>query len=411
MKATPLEIIASLDIGTTKVCVVIGKRCKDGIKIIGVGQSPSLGVKQGMVVNMESTAAAIRKAVTEAELMAGCEVHKVVVGIADRFIHGQNSPGVVRVKSGEVCEQDVRQVIESARTIPIPPNHEILHIIPREFIIGNQHEVNQPLGMACSRLEVKVHIVTAASTSIRNIVKSCNMAGLQISTIVLKSLAASEATLLKEERELGVALIDIGGGTTDIAVICNGAVWLTAEIPVAGNHLTNDLAICLQLLRNEAELLKRTHGCCLKNMVDKAELIEIASSDVSRKRILPRKEIAVILEARVEELFMLIARQLRRSDYEGELVAGAVITGGSSFLPGMAELGEQMLNMPVRIGYPINIRGLVDLVNQPIYSTGVGLVLYGFRTEGAPKRVNSDENNTIVHRATQMLRRVWKEFI
>lgn len=241
--------------------------------------------------------------------------------------------------------------------------------------------------------------------------KSCNMAGLQISTIVLKSLAAAEEALLKEERELGVALIDIGGGTTDIAVIRNGAVWLTAEIPIAGNHLTNDLAICLQLLRNDAELLKRTNGCCLSNMVDKAESVEITSSDVSRKRILPRKEIAVILEARVEELLMLIARQLRRSDYEGELVAGAVITGGSSLLPGMAELAEQMFNMPVRIGGPINIRGLVDVVNQPVYSAGVGLILYGFRTESAPMRVNSDENNTIVQRATQMLRRVWKEFV
>lgn len=410
MRTNPQEIIAGLDIGTTKVCVVIGKRCKDGIEIIGVGQSPSLGVKQGMVVNMESTAAAIRKAVTEAELMAGCEVHNVVVGIADRFIHGQNSPGVVRVKSGEVCEQDVRQVIESARTIPMPPNHEILHIIPREFIIGNQHDIDQPLGMACSRLEVKVHIVTAASTSIRNIVKSCNMAGVQISTIVLKSLAAAEAVLMKEERELGVALIDIGGGTTDIAVMRNGAVWLTAEIPIAGNHLTNDLAICMQLLRNEAELLKLTNGCCLKNMVGKTDQVEITTSG-GNNRNLSLQEIASILEARTEELFMLIARELRRSDHEGELVAGAVITGGSSLLPGMAVLAEQMLNMPVCIGHPISIRGLADVVSQPIYSTAVGLVLYGFRTDSAPKRINSDENSTIVHRATQMLRRVWKEFV
>lgn len=411
MNRTHQEIIAGLDIGTAKVCVVIGKRCKDGIEIIGVGQSPSLGVKQGMVVNMESTAAAIHKAVTEAELMAGCEVNNVVVGIADRYIHGQNSPGVVRVKSGEVCEQDVRQVIESARTIPMPPNHEILHIIPREFIIGNQHDIDQPLGMACSRLEVKVHIVTAASTSIRNIVKSCTMAGVHISTIVLKSLAAAEAVLMKEERELGVVLIDIGGGTTDIAVMRNGAVWLTAEIPIAGNHLTNDLAICLQLLRNEAESLKLANGCCLKNMVGKVDQVEIVTSGGNSKRILSRQEIASILEARTEELFMLIARELRRSDHEGELVAGAVISGGSSLLPGMAELAEQMLNMPVRVGHPINIRGLVDVVSQPIYSTGVGLVLYGFRTESAPKRVNSDENSTIVHRATQMLRRVWKEFV
>jgi len=410
MKTTPQEIIAGLDIGTTKVCVVIGKRCTDGIEIIGVGQSPSHGVKRGMVVNLESTAAAIRKAIAEAELMAGCEVSDVVVGIADKFISGQDSSGAIRVKSGEVCEQDVHHVIESARTIPMSPNHEILHIIPREFIIGNQHEINQPLGMTCSRLEVKTHIVTAASTSIKNIIKSCNMAGLQTSKIVLKSLAASEAVLMQEERKLGVALIDIGGGTTDIAVMHNGAVWLTAEIPIAGNHLTNDLAVGLQVLRNEAELLKRTYGCCLNNMVDKKDLIEITTSG-SNKKVLSRKDIAFILEARAEELFMLIARQLRRSDYEGELVAGAVITGGSSLLPGMAELAEQILHMPVRVGSPINIGGLVDVVNQPIYSSGVGLVLYGFRTESPPKRVNSEENRTIVHRATQMLRRVWNEFL
>lgn len=411
MKTTPQEIIAGLDIGTTKICVVIGKRRTDGIEIIGVGQSPSCGVKRGIVVNLESTTTAIRKAVAEAELMAGCEVSNVVVGIADKFIRGQNSPGVVRVKSGEVCEQDVHHVIESARTISLPPNHEILHIIPREFIIGNQHEINQPLGMAGSRLEVKTHVVTAASTSIRNIIKSCTMAGLQTSAIVLKSLAAAEAVLMPEERKLGVALIDIGGGTTDIAVMHNGAVWLTAEIPIAGNHLTNDLAVGLQVLRNEAELLKRTYGCCLNNMVDKKELVEITRSGGSSKRVLPRKDIAFILEARAEELFMLIARQLCRSDYEGELVAGAVITGGSSLLPGMAELAEQILHMPVRVGSPINIGGLVDVVNQPIYSSGVGLVLYGFRTESPPKRVNSDENRTIVHRATQMLRRVWNEFV
>lgn len=411
MKTTPQEIIAGLDIGTTKICVVIGKRRTDGIEIIGVGQSPSCGVKRGIVVNLESTATAIRKAVAEAELMAGCEVGNVVVGIADKFIRGQNSPGVVRVKSGEVCEQDVHHVIESARTISLPPNHEILHIIPREFIIGNQHEINQPLGMAGSRLEVKTHVVTAASTSIRNIIKSCTMAGLQTSAIVLKSLAAAEAVLMPEERKLGVALIDIGGGTTDIAVIHNGAVWLTAEIAVAGNQLTNDLAIGMHTLRNEAEEIKRMHGCCLESMADKDELVELTGSGGRNKKIVPRKGIAAILQARVEELFMLIDRQLCSSDHEGELVAGEVITGGSSLLPGMAELAEQILHMPVRVGSPINIGGLVDVVNQPLYSAGVGLVLYGFRTESIPRRVNSEENNTMVHRATQMLRRVWKEFV
>lgn len=411
MKPTRQEIMVGLDIGTTKICAVIGKRSEDGIEIIGVGQNPSHGVRKGMVVNMESTAAAIRKSVNEAELMAGCQINDVVVGIADKFIRGQNSLGVVRVKSGEVSEQDIGRVIESARTIPLSPDREILHIIPREFIIAGQHEICQPLGMTCSRLEVKVHIVTAASTSIRNIIKACSLAGLQTSTVVLQSLASAEAVLMQEERELGVAIIDIGGGTTDIAVLRNGAVWHIAEIPVAGNHLTNDLTVGLRILKNEAEQIKRMHGCCLKNMVDKDVKIETPLTGSSNKKILSQSEIAVILQARTEELFTLVAKRLHHSEYEGELIAGAVITGGTSLLPGMVELAEQVLNMPVRIGRPNNIKGLVDVVSQPLYSTGVGLVQYGFRTESVPKSVNSDKNNTVIRRATQMIRRVWSEFV
>jgi cell division protein FtsA len=411
MKTTQQEIIVGLDVGTTKICVVIGKRCSDGVEIIGVGRSPSHGVKQGMVVNMEITAAAIRKAVNEAELMAGCEVHNVIVGIADKFIHGQNSLGVVRVKSGEVSEQDISRVIESAKTIPLAPNREILHIIPREFIIGDQHEINQPLGMTCSRLEVKTHIISAASTSIRNIVKACSLAGLQTSNVILQSLASAEAVLMPEERELGVVLIDIGGGTTDIAVLCNGALQDTVELPVAGNHFTNDLSVGMRILRHEAELIKCTYGCCLKSMVDKYEQVEIIASGGRDKRIVPRTEIAYVLQARADELFSLIARELRHSEYDGELVAGAVLTGGASLLPGMIELAEQVLNMPVRLGSPININGLVDVLHQPIYATGVGLVLYGFRTESVPQRVNADENRTVVHRATRLIQRVWREFV
>lgn len=411
MNEASQEIIVGLDIGTTKICVVIGKRSNNGIEIIGVGHCPSNGVRQGMVVNMEITAAAIRKAVNEAELMTGCEVHTVVVGIADKFIQGQNSLGVVRVKSGEVSEQDISRVLESARTIPLPANREILHIIPREFIIGDQHNINQPLGMTCSRLEVKTHIVSAASTSIRNIVKACNLAGLQASSIILQSLASAEAVLMPEERELGVVLIDIGGGTTDIAVLSNGALQDTAELPVAGNHLTNDLSVGMRILRHEAESIKCIHGCCLQSMVDKYAKVEVSASGGRDKKDVLHREIAYILEARADELFSLIARELRHSEYDGELAAGAVITGGSSLLPGMVELAEQVLNMPVRLGSPTNIKGLVDVLSQPIYATGVGLVLYGFRTESVPQRVNADENSTVVYRATQLIQRMWKEFV
>lgn len=411
MKTTDQEIITGLDIGTTKICVVIGKRSGSGIEIIGVGHCPSHGVRQGMVVNMEITAASIRKAVIEAELMAGCEVHTVVVGIADKFIQAQNSLGVVRVKGGEVSELDICRVLESARTISLSANREILHMIPREFIIGDQHEINQPLGMTCSRLEVKTHIISAASTSIRNIVKACNLAGLQASSIILQSLASAEAVLLPEERELGVALIDIGGGTTDIAVLSKGALQDTAELPVAGNHLTNDLSVGMRILRHDAEYMKCMHGCCLQSMVDKHAKVEIPASGGRDKRVILRRDIAFILEARVDELLSLIARELRHSEYDEELVAGAVITGGSSLLPGMVELAEQALNMPVRLGSPININGLVDVLCQPIYATGVGLVLYGFRTEGVPQRVNANQNRTVVHRATQLIQRMWKEFV
>ncbi len=410
MKSSQQELIVGLDIGSTKVCVVVGRQGEDGIEIIGVGQSQSHGLKNGMIVNIESTAAAIRRAVNEAELMAGCEVNNVVVGIADKFIYGQNSLGVVRVKHGEVTEQDIHRVIESAQAVPLPPNREILHIIPREFIIDEQNEISHPLGMTCSRLEVKLHLVTAASTSIKNITKACHLAGLEASSIVLQSIASAEAVLMTDERELGVALIDIGGGTTDIAVISNNALWHTAEISMAGNHLTGDLAVGMRILINEAESIKRAHGCCQKSMVDKDEQVGITTTGHNSGRQLSRQTMAMILQARAEELFSLIDRELHRSGHSGELVAGAVITGGTSLLSGMEELAERTLNMPVRIGRSTNVRGLADMVSQPIYSTGVGLVLYGAKNAHVPKKPKPRINTGELMRIIAEVQRVLKEF-
>lgn len=406
---TQQEIITGLDIGTTKVCVVIGKRSKDGMEIIGAGQSPSYGVKQGMVVNMEKTAAAIRTAITEAELVAGCKVQNIIVGIADKLVRSQNSHGMVRVESGVVSEHDVHQVIESARTIPLSPNREILHVIPQEFIISGLRGIKQPIGMSGSRLEVKAHIITVASTSIRNITKACTQAGLQTSAIVLQSVASAEAALMPEERDLGVVLIDVGGGTTDVAVICNGTVWHTAEIPFAGNHLTEDLAANMHISKNEAELVKCVYGCCFKAMVENKEPVEIAASGAKPKRFIQRHSIAIILQARVEELFTLIAKELRRFNHNRNLVAGVVITGGSSQLPGLVDLAEQVLNMQARIGHPLISRGLVDKVSSPAYSSGVGLVLYGARTESETKRMKSEADDTIVRRAIQIVQNVWRK--
>jgi cell division protein FtsA len=332
-----------------------------------------------VVINIESTVTAIRKAIQEAELMAGCDINSVFAGIAGGHINGINSQGVIAIKSREVTADDVRRVIDAAKAIAIPMDREVIHILPQEFIVDDQDGIKEPLGMNGVRLEVRVHIVTGAVASAQNIIKSCNKAGMAVGDIVLEQLASAEAVLTPDEKELGVALVDIGGGTTDIAVFVDGAIKYTSVLSLGGNHLTNDIAVGLRTPAQEAERIKQKWGCCLTSMVGKEETIEVPSVGGREPRVLSRQLLAEILEPRVEEIFTLVNRELIKSGFENRISSGLVLTGGSAILPGMPELGEQIFNLPVRRGLPQGIGGLADVVNSPIYATGVGLVKYGSR--------------------------------
>jgi len=373
------SLIVGLDIGTTKICAIVGNLTDDGLDIVGIGTSPSKGLRKGVVINIESTVEAIRKAIQEAELMAGCEIKTVFAGIAGGHIKGFNSQGVIAIKNREVNSEDVRRVIDAAKAIAIPMDREVIHILPQEFIIDDQDGIKEPLGMSGVRLEAKVHIVTGAVASAQNIIKSCNRAGVDVADIVLEQLASSEAVLSSDEKELGVALVDIGGGTTDIAIFVDGAIKHTAVLSLGGNHLTNDIAVGLRTPMGDAEKIKQNYGCCLTSMVGKDETIEVPSVGGREARVLSRQLLAEILEPRVEEIFSLVNREIVKSGFEDLIAGGVVITGGTSILPGMPELAEQIFNLPVRRGVPRDIGGLTDVVNSPIYATGVGLVKYGSR--------------------------------
>jgi cell division protein FtsA len=373
------NLIVGLDIGTTKICAIIGSVTEDGLDIVGIGTSPSAGLRKGVVINIESTVGAIRKALQEAELMAGCEIKSVFAGIAGGHIKGFNSQGVIAIKNREVNSDDVRRVIDAAKAIAIPMDREVIHILPQEFIIDDQDGIKEPLGMSGVRLEAKVHIVTGAVASAQNIIKSCNRAGVDVADIVLEQLASSEAVLSPDEKELGVALIDIGGGTTDIAIFVDGAIKHSAVLSLGGNHLTNDIAVGLRTPMAEAEKIKRNYGCCLTSMVGKDETIEVPSVGGREPRVLSRQLLAEILEPRVEEIFTLVNREIVKSGFEDLIASGVVITGGTCILPGMPEMAEQIFNLPVRRGVPRDIGGLTDVVNSPVFATGVGLVKYGSR--------------------------------
>jgi len=373
------NLIVGLDIGTTKICAIVGTMTENGLDIVGIGTSPSRGMRKGVVINIESTVTAIRKAIQEAELMAGCEINSVFAGIAGGHINGINSQGVIAIKSREVTAEDVRRVIDAAKAIAIPMDREVIHILPQEFIVDDQDGIREPLGMNGVRLEVRVHIVTGAVASAQNIIKSCNKAGVAVGDIVLEQLASAEAVLTPDEKDLGVALIDIGGGTTDIAIFVDGAIKHTSVLSLGGNHLTNDIAVGLRTPTLEAERIKQKSGCCLTSMVGKDETIEVPSVGGREPRVLSRQLLAEILEPRVEEIFTLVNRELIKSGFENRISSGLVITGGSAILPGMPELAEQIFNLPVRRGVPQGIGGLADVVNSPIYATGVGLVKYGSR--------------------------------
>ncbi|HZV83247.1 MAG TPA: cell division protein FtsA [Geobacteraceae bacterium] len=411
MSARRDNLIVGLDIGTTKICAIVGNLTEDGIDIVGIGSSPSHGLRKGVVINIDSTVQSIRKAIEEAELMAGCEIKTVFAGIAGGHIKGINSQGVIAIKNREVSPEDVKRVIEAAKAIAIPMDREVIHILPQEFIIDDQDGIREPLGMSGVRLEAKVHIVTGAAASAQNIVKSCNRAGLDVSDIVLEQLASSEAVLSPEEKELGVALVDIGGGTTDVAIFVDGAIKHTAVLSLGGHQITNDIAVGLRTPMAEAEKIKHKYGCCLASLVGKDETIEVPSVGGRKPRILSRQLLAEILEPRVEEIFTLVNREIVKSGYEDMIASGVVITGGSTILEGMPELAEQIFNLPVRRGMPQKIGGLVDVVNSPVYATGVGLVIYGSRhMEIATQFPTTQSDDNLFRKVSKRMKEWFGEF-
>ncbi len=378
------HIVVGLDVGTTKICAIVGEVSEGAIpgerphvRIIGIGTHPSRGLRKGVVVNVESTIESIKKAVEEAELMAGVEINSVYTGIAGSHIKGFNSRGVIAIKNREVAAADVKRVVEAAKAVAIPMDREILHVLPRGFSVDDQEGIKDPIGMFGTRLEVEVHIITGAVTSAKNIVRSINRAGLEVIDLILQPLASSEAVLTPEERELGVAMVDIGGGTTDLATIVDHGVWHTAVLGIGGNHVTNDIAVGLRTPAYEAEKIKIRYGCASTSMVRDHETIEVPSMGGRPPRVLSRQLLSEIIEPRAEEMFALVIQELRRMGYEDRVAAGVVITGGTSILDGMPELAERVMNLPVRRGAPLDVGGLVDIVNSPMYATGVGLILYG----------------------------------
>lgn len=372
-------LLVGLDIGTTKICVVVARVTEGKINIVGIGSYPSTGLRKGVVVNMDSTVNSIKKAVEEAELMAGIKISSCLVGIAGAHIKSFNSNGVVAIKDNEVRPDDVARAIDAAKAIAIPADRESIHVIPQEFIIDDQDGIKDPIGITGVRLEVKVHIVTGSVSSTQNIVKCCKLAGLDVDDIILGQLASSEATLTPEEKEIGVALVDIGGGTSDIAVFLNGSINYTSVLPYGGNNITNDIAIGLRTPLEDAEKIKKKYGCAFGNMIGANETIEVPSVGGRKPRTLSRKILADIIEPRVEEISSLIYQEIKKSGSERLLASGVVITGGCANLEGIPELAENIFNLPARRGYPIGLGGLVDVVNNPIYATGVGLLVYGFK--------------------------------
>lgn len=378
------DIVVGLDLGTTKVCTIIGEQDDEGqVHIIGVGTTPSTGLKKGSVVNIEQTIASIKKSVQDAERMAGVEVSSAFAGVAGGHIKGLNSRGVIAVsrKDKEITEDDRERVIEAAQAIAIPLDREIIHVIPQEYIVDDQDGIKNPVGMSGVRLEAEVHVVTGAVTSVQNIVRSVERAGLQVADIILQPLASSEAILSADEKELGVVLIDIGGGTTDIAVFINGSLWHTGIITLGGTLVTSDVAVGLRTPNTEAESIKIQYGCAYTAMVKEEEEITVPGVGGRPDRRMPRRVLSEIIEARMEEIFELVGAELKKHGFEDRIPAGAVITGGAALMEGTAELAEKILQLPVRIGSPKRVGGLTDVVSNPSYSTAVGLVLMGMQSQ------------------------------
>jgi len=372
------NLIVGLDIGTSKIVAIVAEVKPDGaLDIIGMGTQPSRGLKKGVVVNIEATMASIQRVLEEAELMADCRISEVYTGIAGSHIRSLNSSGMVAIKEKEVTQFDVDRVVDTAKAIAIPNDQQVLHIIPQEFIIDGQEDVRDPIGMSGVRLEVKVHIVTGAVSAVENITKCVRRCGLEVRDVMLQPLASAKSVLNDDEKDLGVCLMDIGGGTTDIAVFTGGAIRHTAVIPIAGDQVTNDIAMTLRTPTKEAEELKVRYGCALRQLADPNDIIEVPGVGERGPRKLSRPMLAEVIEPRIEELYSLVQAELRRSGFEELLSSGIVLTGGSALLQGMTELGEEVFHLPVRVGTPSYSGGLADVVRSPRYATSVGLLLEG----------------------------------
>jgi cell division protein FtsA len=387
------DLVVGIDIGTSKVVTLVGEVYDGKLNIIGFGSHPSQGLKRGVVVNIESTMESIQNSVEAAELMAGCQIFSAVTGIAGSHIRSFNSHGIVAIREQEVSPNDVERVLDAAKAIAIPADQKILHILPQEFIIDSQDSIREPVGMSGVRLEAKVHIVTGAVSAAQNIVKCMKRCGLATSDIVLEQFASSQSILTEDEKELGVCMIDIGGGTSDIAIFTEGAIRHTAVIPIAGDQVTNDIAIALRTPTRNAEEIKIKYGCALQEMIDDNEMIEVPTFGDRAGRQIPRKVLAEVTEARYEELFKLALAEIRRSRMEDHISAGIVLTGGASKIEGAQELAERIFNVPVRIGRPHNVQGMPDIINNPIYATSVGLLVYGLRQRQNQREVVLNQPN------------------
>ncbi len=398
-------MIVGLDIGTSKVVAIVGDISPEGdLSIVGLGSHKSVGLKKGVVVNIESTVQSIQRAIEEAELMAGCQIHSVYVGIAGSHIRSLNSHGIVAIKDREVYTQDLDRVIDAAQAVAIPADQRILHILPQEYLIDEQDGVKEPLGMSGVRLEAKVHLVTCAVNAAQNIEKCIRRCGLEVEDIILEQLSSSYAVLTDDEKELGVCLVDIGGGTTDIAIFTEGAIRHTGVIPIAGDQVTNDIAMALRTPTQHAEEIKIRYACALAKLTGIEETIKVPSVGDRPSRDLSRQALAEVVEPRYDELFTLVQAELRRSGFEDLIAAGIVLTGGTSKMEGAVDLAEEIFHMPVRLGAPQNIQGLKDIVNNPIYSTGVGLLLYG-KDSGTTKAYSNEGDDGAVSKIKSWFRR------
>jgi cell division protein FtsA len=388
------NLIVGLDIGTSKVVAIVGEVTVEGeVEIIGIGTQPSHGLKKGVVVNIESTVQSIQRAVEEAELMAGCQIRSVYAGIAGSHVKSINSHGIVAIKDKEVTPTDVARVIDAAKAVAIPADQRILHVLPQEFLIDNQEGIRDPISMSGVRLEARVHLVTGAVSAAQNIVKCVRRCGLEVDDVILEQLASSAAVLTEDEKELGVCLVDIGGGTTDIAVFTEGAIRHTAVIPIAGDQVTNDIAVALRTPTQYANDLKIKYACALRQLAAPDDTIEVPSVGDREPRRLARQTLAEVVEPRYEELLSLVQAELRRSGFEELCAAGIVLTGGSSKMDGVVELAEEIFHMPVRLGIPQHVSGLVDVIRNPIHATGVGLLLFGNKQRNSFSSRELEENS------------------